>query len=64
MITTEGQEMAYDGMSFHRLVSLNWKNKLNDKDFNWRFEGTTDYDGKMLEWNFTECYQLLMYYRV
>lgn len=64
MITAEGQEMAYDGMSFHRLVSLDWKNKLNNTDFNWRFEGTTDNDGKLLEWNFTQCYQLLMYYRI
>jgi hypothetical protein len=64
MITAEGEEMAYDGMSFHRLVSLDWKNKLNSKDFNWRFEGTNDNDGQLLEWNFTECYQLLMYYRV
>lgn len=63
MINAEGEEMAYDGMSFHRLISLNWKNKLNDANFNWRFEGSKDYDGRLLEWNFTKCYQLLMYYR-
>lgn len=62
-ITVEKKEMAYDGMSFHRLVTLDWKNKLNNKDFNWQFEGTTDYDGTKLEWNFTKCYQLLLYYR-
>ena len=62
-ITCEGKEMGYDGMSFHRMVPLNWKNKIN-KNFNWQFEGTTDYDGTPLEWNFTKSYQLLMYYRV
>lgn len=62
-ITCEGKEMGYDGMSFHRLVDLNWKNKLNS-NVNWQFEGTKDYDGTPLEWNFTKSYQLLMYYRV
>jgi hypothetical protein len=62
-ITCEGKEMGYDGMSFHRLVSLDWKNKLNS-NINWQFEGTKDYDGTPLEWNFMKSYQLLMYYRI
>ena len=62
-ITCEGKEMGYDGMSFHRLVSLEWKNKLNS-NINWQFEGTKDYDGRPLEWNFMKSYQLLMYYRI
>jgi hypothetical protein len=62
-ITCEGKEMAYDGASFHRLVTLIWKNKLNNKDFTWGFEGTKEYDGTPLHWNFTKDYQLLMYYR-
>lgn len=62
-ITCEGKEMGYDGMSFHRMVPLEWKEKLNS-DFNWQFNGTSDFDGTPLEWNFTKCYQLLMYYRV
>jgi hypothetical protein len=62
-ITCEGTEMGYDGMSFHRLVDLNWKQKMNS-NVSWQFEGTNDYDGTPLEWNFTKCYQLLMYYRV
>jgi hypothetical protein len=62
-ITCEGKEMGYDGMSFHRLVSLDWKEKLNS-NINWQFEGTKDYDGTPLEWNFTKSYQLLMYYRI
>ena len=62
-ITCEGTEMGYDGMSFHRIVPLGWKEKLNS-NFNWQFEGTTDNDGTPLEWNFTKCYQLLTYYRV
>ena len=62
-ITCEKKEMAYDGMSFHRLESLEWKEKLNT-NFDWRFEGTTDYDGSPLVWNYTKCYQMLIYYRV
>lgn len=62
-ITCEGKEMGYDGMSFHRLVSLEWKHKLNT-NINWQFEGTKDYDGTPLDWNFMKSYQLLMYYRV
>ena len=62
-LTCEGKEMGYDGMSFHRLVSLDWKHKMNS-NINWQFEGTKDYDGTPLEWNFMKSYQLLMYYRV
>jgi hypothetical protein len=54
--------MGYDGMSFHRLVSLDWKQRLNT-NINWQFEGTNDNDGTPLEWNFMKSYQLLMYYR-
>ena len=62
-ITCEGKQMGYDGASFHRLVPLEWKHKMN-ANVNWQFEGTKDYDGTPLEWNFTKCYQMLMYYRV
>jgi hypothetical protein len=62
-LTCEGKEMGYDGMSFHRLVSLDWKQRLNT-NINWQFEGTKDYDGTPLEWNFMKSYQLLMYYRI
>ena len=62
MITCEDKEMGYDGASFHRLVSLQWKHRMNT-DINWEFEGTKDYDGTLLKWNFTKSYQLVMYYR-
>jgi len=62
-ITCEGKEMGYDGMSFHRLVPLEWKHKMNT-NISWQFGGTNNYDGKPLEWNFMKSYQLLMYYRV
>lgn len=58
-ITCNKKEMGYDGMSFHRLVPLKWKQLLN-KDANWSFKDT----GADLVWNFTKCYQLLMYYRI
>ena len=37
-------------------------NKINS-DFSWQFEGEM-YDGQLMKWNFTKCYQLLMYYRI
>jgi hypothetical protein len=63
-ITCENKEYGYDGMSFSRLTPLEWKNKLNSNNFTWRFEGSTNHDGSPLEWNYTKCYQLLLYYRV
>ena len=62
-ITCEGKELGYDGFSFHRLETLEWKEKMNT-DFNWQFEGTKDNDGSPLIWNYTKCYQMLLYYRV
>ena len=62
-ITCEGKQMGYDGMSYHRIVPLAWKDKLNT-DYNWQFEGSNDTDNTPLTWNFTNNYQLLTYYRV
>ena len=61
--TCEGEEMAYDGMSFHRLVSMEWKNKINT-DFVWGFEGSNYSNNDPLQWSFLNGYQLLLYYRV
>ena len=55
----EGKEMAYDGMSFHRIVPFNWKKSINS-NFVWTFFGTPE----SLKWNFRHGYQMLMYYRV
>jgi hypothetical protein len=63
-ITCENKEYGYDGMSFSRLTQLEWKNKLNSTNFTWRFKGSNNSDGTPLEWNYTKCYQLLLYYRV
>ena len=63
LLTCEKKEMAYDGMSFHRLVPLEWKQKINS-DFIWEFEGSNNSDGSPLKWNFLHGYQLLLYYRV
>jgi hypothetical protein len=63
VITCENKEMAYDGMSFHRLVPLEWKQKINS-DFIWEFEGSNNRDGTPLKWNFLNGYQLLIYYRI
>jgi hypothetical protein len=63
LLTCEKKEYAYDGMSFHRLVSLSWKKNLN-RDFMWQFEGSTDEKDKLLEWNFRSGYQMLVYYRL
>jgi hypothetical protein len=55
--------MGYDGMSFHRLVPMQWKDMINTKKI-WKFEGSNDNDGTPLQWSFMEGYQLLLYYRV
>ena len=61
LLTCENREMAYDGMSFHRLVFMEWKKHINS-DFRWQFKGSED-NGKNLTWNFTKGYQMLIYYR-
>lgn len=62
-ITCENKEIGYDGASFHRLVPLQWKHRMNS-NIDWEFEGTKDYDGTPLKWNFMKSYQLLIYYRI
>jgi len=62
-LTCDNKQMAYDGMSFHRLVPLEWKQYINS-DFSWGFDGSNNSDGTPLKWNFTHGYQMLMYYRV
>lgn len=63
MLTVEGKDMAYDGMSFHRMVPMNWRENLN-KPMKWKFEGSKNLDGSPLEWCFLHGYQMLIYYRV
>ena len=62
-LTVEGKEMAYDGMSFHRMVPMNWRENLN-KPAKWKFEGSKNLDGSPLEWSFLHGYQMLIYYRI
>ena len=58
-LTCNRKEMAYDGMSFHRIVPFHWKKYINS-NFVWEFFGTQ----ANLQWNFTHGYQMLIYYRV
>jgi hypothetical protein len=62
-LTCDKKEMVYDGMSFHRLVPLEWKKHINS-DFIWGFDGSNHSDGTPLKWNFLQGYQMLVYYRV
>lgn len=62
LLTCETREMAYDGMSFHRLVNMVWKKHINT-NYSWRFKGSNDAKGKPVEWNFLNGYQMLIYYR-
>lgn len=62
-LTCEGKEFAYDGLSFHRIVPLDWKKYINS-DYSWGFDGSNNSDGTPLKWNFTHGYQMLIYYRV
>ena len=61
LLTCEKKEMAYDGMSYHRLVFMDWKQRINT-DFKWQFKGSED-NGRNLTWNFMKGYQMLIYYR-
>ena len=61
LITCEGQEIAYDGMSIHKLVPMDWKKHINS-EFNWEFMGSTDLHGKPFKWDFLRGYQMLVYY--
>lgn len=63
VLTAEKSEMAFDGLSYHRIKPMNWKWRLN-KDENWGFHGSVTSTGIPLKWNFSNCYQLLFYYRV
>lgn len=63
LLTCEKKEMAYDGMSFHRLVNMDWKQNINT-NYSWQFEGSTNASGTPMEWNFLNGYQMLIYYRV
>jgi hypothetical protein len=62
-LTCEQKEMAYDGMSYHRLAPLTWKQNINS-NYSWEFEGSNNLDGKPFKWNFLHGYQMLLYYRV
>jgi hypothetical protein len=61
LLTCESKEMAYDGMSYHRLVFMDWKKYINT-EHRWQFKGSED-EGKKLTWNFMKGYMLLIYYR-
>jgi hypothetical protein len=61
LLTCESKEMAYDGMSYHRLVFMNWKKYINI-EHRWQFKGSED-DGRKLTWNFMKGYMMLIYYR-
>ena len=63
LLTCENKELAYDGMSFHRLVPMEWKKYINS-DYSWEFQGSKNTDGSLLKWNFLQSYQMLIYYRV
>jgi hypothetical protein len=62
-LTCEGKEMAYDGMSYNRIVPMEWKKYINT-DFTWKFDGSYDTDWSSLKWSFLHGYQMLIYYRV
>jgi hypothetical protein len=62
LLMCNNEEYGYDGMSYSRLVKLKWKELLNISK-NFSFKGSTDIDGKTIQWNFMKGYQMLVYYR-
>jgi hypothetical protein len=63
VLTAERKEMGYDGLSYHRLKTMPWRDNLN-RDYSWGFAGSNTASGAALQWNFMKSYQLLFYYRV
>lgn len=63
VLTAERKEMGYDGLSYHRLKTIPWRDNLN-RDYSWGFAGSKTASGAALQWNFMKSYQLLFYYRV
>ena len=62
--TIDKKQIGYDGMSHHKLISLDWKDKMNS-DLFWGFPGTLEEtNGSPMRWNFMKSYQLLFYYRM
>ena len=45
LITCEGEQMGYDGMSFHRLVPFTWKNNINIYNGNFSPQFNNAYPG-------------------
>ena len=56
LLTCNKKQFAFDGASFNKFSSMNWKEIIN-KNIIWRFEGHN------LTWNFRLSYQILFYYR-
>ena len=63
LLTCEKREMAYDGMSFHHLVPIEWKKYIN-VDKTWEYAGVIEKDETPYKWNFMSGYQMLIYYKV
>lgn len=64
VLTCNKKEKSFDGASVGRLKDFNWKSKINE-NIDWTFEYQGDYDHySTMRWNFTNCYQLMFYYRI
>jgi len=62
-VTINGEEYAFDGMTFSRLSKFKWRSLLHkNKDF--KFEDIDVRLGSALTFNFKKGYQILFYYRI
>ena len=62
-ITINGEEYAFDGMTFSRLSKFKWRTLLHkNKDF--KFDDIDVRLGSELTFNFKKGYQMLLYYRI
>ena len=57
-LTCNKKDYGFDGASFKRIEPFNWKSKIN-KNIKWRFA-----DEYPTYFNFTQGYQILIYYRI
>jgi len=63
LLTCDGKEYGFDGLSFSRLGTYKWRELIN-RSKNWTFEGSIYNDKSPILWNFKNGYQLLFYYRI
>ena len=66
LLTVNGKEFGFDGLSHSRMSPFGWKEHfLYHRDNEWMFQGSVfSSTGRDIKWKFNKAYHLLFYYRV